>query len=186
MSKPIYKILFALVTVALVCLPASAIERRHGVLVGTVIKLDAGAKTALVKLADGTQHTLHFVAHTAVHGVDAAAAGSKDAFHGLKEGSQVAVHYTAEGAVETADEVDHIGKGGLKATDGAITGIDRGAKTLSVKAADGTEQTFRMTDNAAKYSGKEIAAGTEKSAHVTVYYTEEAGHKVAHFFKRAI
>lgn len=43
-----------------------------------------------------------------------------------------------------------------------------------------------MTDNAAKDAGKDIAAGTEKSVKVTVYYSEEGGHKVAHFFKRAI
>ncbi|MBS1859601.1 MAG: hypothetical protein JST11_29785 [Acidobacteria bacterium] len=186
MAKPVQQLLFALAALALVCAPATAIERRHGVLVGTVMKLDAGAKTAVVKLADGSEHTLHFLKRTAVHGADDTAAGAKEAFHGLKEGSQVAVHYTAEGAVETADEVDHIGKGGLKAADGTVTGIDRGAKTLSVKTANGAQETYKLTDNAAKYSGKEIAAGTEKSAKVTVYYTEEAGHKVAHFFKAAI
>jgi hypothetical protein len=30
------------------------------------------------------------------------------------------------------------------------------------------------------------AEGTEKSVKVTVYYTEEAGHRVAHFFRRAV
>jgi hypothetical protein len=186
MSKPINRILSVVAALALACAPATAIERRHGVLVGTVMKLDAGAKTAVVKLADGTEHTLHFVKATAVHGADDTAAGATEAFHGLKEGSQVAVHYTAKGAVETADEVDHIGKGGLKAADGTVTGIDRGAKTLTVKTENGVQETYKLTDNAAKYSGKEIAAGSEKSAKVTVYYTEEAGHKVAHFFRRAI
>lgn len=36
-----------------------------------------------------------------------------------------------------------------------------------------------------KDAGKDIAEGAEKSAKVTVYYTEDAGHKVAHFFKRS-
>jgi hypothetical protein len=165
---------------------AQAIEQKHGILMGEILKLDAGARTVVVKVADGTVHTFHFVKGTAVHGGQAVASGATDTFHGLKEGSQVAVHYTAKGADETAEEIDDIGHDGLKATDGTITHIDRGAKELTVKTADGTEQTYRLTDSAAKDAGADIAKGTEKSTKVTVYYTEEAGRKVAHFFKRAI
>jgi hypothetical protein len=165
------------------CWAALAVEQRHGILVGTVLKLDAGAKTVAVKLADGSEHTFHFVKRTTVHGAQGAAAGATDAFHGLKEGSEVAVHYTAKGSVETAEEVDNIGKDGLKATEATVTRIDRGTKTLAVKTADGTEETYRLTASAARDAGKDVAAGAEKSAKVTVYYTEEAGHKVAHFFK---
>jgi hypothetical protein len=164
---------------------ALAVEEHHGFVEGTVEKVDAGAKTVVVKTADGTRHTLHFVKGTAVHGAQATEAGAKDAFHGLKEGSQVAVHYTAKGTVETAEEVDNIGKDGMKADDVTVTQIDRGAKTLAVKTANGTEETYRMTDSAAKDAGKDIAEGAEKTGKATVYYTEEAGHKVAHFFKKA-
>src|SRR5579871_1779006 len=92
---------------------AQAVERKQGIVEGTVTKIDNGAKTIVVKTADGTEHTLHFVKRTAVHSAEAAAAGSKDAFHGVKEGSEVAVHYTGEGSKETAEEVDHLGKDGL-------------------------------------------------------------------------
>lgn len=163
-----------------------AVEQRHGYLVGAVLKLDDAAKTMVLKTEDGTEHTLHFVKRTAVHGVEATGAGAQGAFHGLKEGTEVAVHYTAKGTVETADEVDNIGKDGLKATDVTVMHIDRGAKTMAVKTADGSEETYRLTDHAARDAGKDIAEGTEKSAKVTVYYSEEAGHKVAHFFKRAV
>jgi len=175
-----------MVMLVVLCWSAFAIARRHGILVGVVLKVDAGTKTVVVKLADGTEHTMHFVKRTAVHGTQEAAAGGKDMFHGLKEGSEVAVHYTAEGTEETAEEVDHIGKDGLKATEGTVTHIDRGAKTLAVKTADGSEVTYRLTDSAAKDAGKDIAEGAEKSAKVTVYYTEDGGHKVAHFFRWAI
>ena len=30
--------------------------------------------------------------------------------------------------------------------------------------------------------GKDVGTGTEKGAKVTVYYTEESGKKIAHFF----
>jgi len=176
-----------LLTMVMVCsLAAPAIEEHHGILVGTVMKLDAGARTVSVKLADGSEHTFHFVKRTAVHGAADTADAAKDAFHGLKEGSQVAVHYTAKGTDETADEVDNIGRDGLKSTEGTVTHIDRGAKTLTVKAADGTDQVYRLTDSAAKDAGQDVEAGTEKTAKVTVYYTEEGGHKVAHFFRKAL
>jgi VCBS repeat-containing protein len=150
---------------------------------GVVQKTDAATKTAVVKTADGTEHTFHFVKKTAVHGADDTAAGAKDAFHGLKEGSEVVVHYTTKGTEKTASEVDKVGKEGLKSTEGIVTRVDKKAKTVAIKAADGTEETFRMTADAAKEGGHDVVKGTEKAAKVTVYYTEEAGHKVAHFFK---
>ena len=59
--------------------------------------------------------------------------------------------------------------------------LNGGAKTVAVKTANGTEETFRLAGRA----GKDIGEGAEKSGKVTVYYTEEAGHKVAHFFKKS-
>lgn len=172
--------------VAAVSWPALAIEQRHGVLVGAVERLDTATHTVVVKLADGSEHTFHFVKRTTVHGAETGAAGAKDAFRGLKEGSQVAVHYTAKGTDETADEFDNIGKDGLKSTEATITKVDRGAKTMTVRAADGTEETYHMADSAAKDATKDAVDATEKSAKVTVYYTEESGHKIVHFFKKAI
>src|SRR5215469_18732378 len=106
-----YLILTSLLVAA--CLPCVAVEEHHGFVTGTITKLDSTGKTVVVKLADGSQRTFHFVKRTAVHGGQAAAAGAKDAFHGLKEGSQVAVHYTAKGGEETAEEFDNIGKDGI-------------------------------------------------------------------------
>lgn len=151
---------------------------------GKVEKFDRTAKTVVVKTADGTEHTFHFVGRTAVHGTEMAGAAAKDSFHGLKEGSDVVVHYTAKGGKETAEEIDHVGEDGLKTTEGTITHLDRDAKTVTVKTADGTEQVFHLTDRAAEDGGKDISEGAEKSGKVTVYYTEEAGHKVAHFFSK--
>jgi preprotein translocase subunit YajC len=147
---------------------------------GTITKVDSGTKTVVVKTADGTEHTVHFVAKTTVHGTDAAA---KDSFHGLKEGSEVVAHYTVKGTEKTGVEFDKVGKEGLKETEGTVTKIDRGAKVIAVKTADGTEQTFKMSEHAAEDTGKDVGKAVEKSAKVSVYYTEEAGKKVAHFFE---
>jgi hypothetical protein len=115
---------------------------------------------------------------TAVHGVGAGRDASKDSWHGLKERSEVVVHYTTRGTEETAVEIDKVGDGGLKATEGAVKGIDRGGRTLVIGTKDGSEQTFRLTEHASKDAGKGVATG----AKVTVFYTETAGKKIAHFF----
>lgn len=146
---------------------------------GTVKKVDAGTKTVVVASADGTEHTLHFAKSTAMHGWTAAEAGAKDGMHGVKDGSHVVVHYTEKGTVMTAQEVDHVGGGGLKVAQGTVTRIDRGAKFISVKTADGSVVTFRFTDHALVDAGK----GVEKAAKVTVYYSEDGGKKIVHFFK---
>ena len=79
--------------------------------------------------------------------------------------------------------MDHVAKDGVKVTEGTVTAIDRGAKTMAIKTADGTEQTFKLTDHAVVAAGKDVGTGTKKAAKVTVYYTEDAGKKIAHFFQ---
>ena len=141
---------------------------------GTVKKVDEGARTVTIETAKGSEEVVHFTDKTVVHGT---AAGSKDVFHGLKVGSEVAVHGTTV-------EVDDIGKDGLKATEGTISKIGAGGKEVVIKTADGTEQAFQVTGDAAADLGKATAKGAEKSGKFTLYYTEEGGKKVAHFFKK--
>ena len=150
---------------------------------GTVKKVDSGTKTVVVATADGTEQTMHFASKTAVHGWEASAAGAKDAMHGVNEGSHVVVHYTVKGSEKTAQEVDRVGDGGLKVSEGTVSKIDRGGKVLAVKTADGAEATYKISDRAAVDAGKGAAKGVEKASKVTVYYTEEGGKKVVHFFK---
>jgi hypothetical protein len=151
---------------------------------GTVKKVDSGSKTLVVDAKDGTEHTFHYTSDAVIHGADDTKKATVDGLGDVKEGSKVAVHYTVVGGKETTHEIDKLGDDGLKATEGTVTGIDRGAKTVAVKTADGTVETFRLTDRAAKDTGKDVAAGTEKAAKVTVYYTEKAGVKTAHFVEK--
>ena len=178
---PLFLLLFAICSVSVYAADdvATAVE-------GTVRKIDRSAKTIAIETADGGAHIFKFADRTAVHGADATETGAKSMYHGLKEGSHVVVHYAIKGKEETAEEIDDIGKGALSMTEGTVAAIDRGAKTMSVKTAKGTEETFHLTATAARDSGKDIADGAEKSTKVTVYYTEKAGQKIAHFFKKAI
>ena len=150
---------------------------------GHVTKVDRTAKTLVVKASDGTEHTMHLVERTVVHGGKETHKGAEEAARDLQEGSQVVVHYTKQGADETAEEIDQIGKDGLKTSEGTITEFDRAARTMTIKIADGTEQTYRLTEHATEDAGKETEDTAKKSAHAIVYYSEEAGHRVAHYFK---
>jgi hypothetical protein len=68
-----------------------------------------------------------------------------------------------------------------------VEDVGKGTKTVAVKTADGTKETFVVADHATVSTGKDVARysvkGAEKGEHVTVYYTEEAGKKIAHVFK---
>ena len=104
---------------------------------------------------------------------------AKTRFQRMKEGDEVVVHYTEKGAVKTAHEVDHIGEGGLKTTEVTVKSVDHAAKTVTVKTAEGAEETYHLTGDAAVETGK----GLDKAGKVTIYYSEEGGKKIAHFFK---
>jgi hypothetical protein len=160
--------------------PCDVVLAVHGV----VTKVDAAAKTIVVKTKDGTEHTIHFVDKTTVRGGEAVEAGAKDTFHGVKEGSEVVAHYTETGTEKTAVEVNEVGRSGFKAMEGTVTKVGEGGKTITVKAADGTEYTFEVAGRGTKVAAVDTAKGTEKGAKVAVYYTEEGGKKIAHFFEK--
>jgi hypothetical protein len=53
-----------------------------------------------------------------------------------------------------------------------------------VKAADGTEETFTVAGHDTAESAKAIGKAADKTGKTTVYYTEQGGKKVAHFFEK--
>ena len=183
--KSVIKLLLAVAAMSgLMALPVRATDAVVTAIHGTITKLDSATRTMVVKTEDGTENTIHFVDKTAVHGAEATETGAKDTFHGLKEGSEVVVHYTEKGGDKTAVEVDHLGKNGIKSIDGTVTNVSEDGKSVTVKAADGTESTFDVVGKDTKESAVAIGKGSDKAAKVTVHYTEEGGKKVARFFKK--
>jgi len=75
-----------------------------------------------------------------------------------------------------------IGDGGLKAAKGTVVDVDRVAKKVSIKAADGSVQTFDLANRAAGESTR----GVDKAGKVTLYYAEEGGEKTVHFIGKVI
>ena len=162
---------------------ARAQEATH-VVSGTIEKVDSGAKTIAVKTADGTVETVKFTEKTTVHGLKDAAKGGDLAG---KEGGHVIVHATGEGAEKTAHSVVWVGDKTVHTTEGTVEDVGKGTKTVAVKTADGTKEAFEVSGHATVDTGKTVGrystVGAKKGEHVTVYYTEEAGKKIAHVFK---
>ncbi len=144
----------------------------------TVQQIDAGG-TIVVKTVDGVERTFRLAKDLLVHGKKG---DGPDALAGLRKGSTVVVHYTKEGAEEKAREIDYVGDDGLRTTEGIVTRIDRRRKEIVIRFDDGKTETLKLTDRAAADAGKDVdrVAGASR---VVVYYADEGGQKVAHFFK---
>jgi hypothetical protein len=148
---------------------------------GTVNQEHAVANVITVKTVDGARHVFLFTKDLLVHGGKGAGV---DALRGLQDGTKVVVHYTAAGGIESAQEVDQIGGEGLRVTEGVAIRVDRGRRQLIVRFADGTRETFELTERAAADVGKEIDQAGADTAKVVVYYSDEKGQKVAHYFRK--
>jgi hypothetical protein len=146
---------------------------------GTVKDVHEAGNTVIVGTVDGVEHVFHYTKDLLVHG-----GKGPDALRGLKAGSTVVVHYTVEGASEAAHEIDRLGDEGLKSTEGVVMRVDRGRKQIAIKFADGKTETFRLTDRAAEDAGKDVGRATRDASQVVVYYSDEGGQKVAHFFRK--
>ena len=142
---------------------------------GTFQTIYAGGDAIAVKAADGIEHLFHVTTRTVVHGAGAAS----EALSALEKGSLVVVHYTGEGADKTAVEVDRIGDGGLQEMRGVVTDLDRSAKRLSIRLADGTPETLQLSDRAARDGDKAVKAGST----IVTYYTYLDGTRVTHYMR---
>jgi hypothetical protein len=162
-----------------------AVAKVEHAIAGTIEKVDKETKTLVVKTVEGTEETIKWTGRTTVDGLKVAAKATDLAG---REGEHVIVHYSVEGADKTALGIKHLGQTAPKVTEGTIKSIGRGSRDVVVKTREGAEETFHVADRAAVDSSKGIARGTASAAkageHVTVYYTEQAGRKVAHLIKR--
>ena len=148
---------------------------------GTVVQEHAAANTVIVKTVDGVEHVFHYTKNLLFHG---GRNSGVDALEGLRDGTTVAVHYTVAWGNASALEIDQISDDGLEATEGTVVRIDRGRKNITIRFDNGESETFELTDRAARGAGNDIDLAPGGTMRITVYYTDEAGHRVAHFFKK--
>jgi hypothetical protein len=161
-----------------------AVDDPVGAVHGTITAIDTAAKKVTVKVADGTERTLRFAEDVVVEAADASGKLVKGSWRDLKEGTEVAVHYTKRGTEDVALEIDKIGRDGLKVARGTLKDIDTGTKKMVIDTGRGAEDVFWMTDHAVKRTATDVGKGVKKGTEVTLYYSEDAGKKVVHFFER--
>jgi len=155
MSSALHRLRLPLVLLALCCIATSLrAQGSTNVITGTIEKVDSGAKTVAVKTADGTVETVKFTDRTTVHGLKDAAKGADLAGN---EGGHVIVHAVGEGADKTAHSVEWVGDKSVHATEGTVEEVGKGSKTVAVKSADGTKETFKVADHAVVDTGKGVA-----------------------------
>jgi hypothetical protein len=136
----------------------------------TVKDEQKAANKIVVETKDGVEHIYDAVKGVVVH-------GGKGPLSDLKPGTTVIIHYTADNTVQ---EIDRVGAGGLSTTEGMATKIDRGKKEITVRYDNGKIEKLKLTDRAAADVGKNIGEDTR----IVVYYSDEAGGKVTHYFKK--
>jgi hypothetical protein len=136
----------------------------------TIKKEHKAANKIVVATEDGAEHVYDAAKGLTVH-------GGKDPLADLKPGTTVIIHYTPD---NTAQEVDRVGAGGLSTTEGIATKIDRGKKRITIRYDAGRIETLQLTDRAAADVGKDIGPDSR----VVVYYSDVAGAKVTHYFKK--
>ena len=157
--------------------------------VASVEKVNTANKTIAVKTADGAKETFVYTDTTTVTGAKDVASASDLAG---KSGYHFVIRYTTVGKDKVATGLEYSGQGTWKATKGTVVAVDDSAKTVSIKTAKGTVETYHVSEDctvdagkgigkAGSATGESVATGSE----VTVHYTEEGGKKVAHFFKKS-
>lgn len=148
---------------------------------GTMTKFYKATNVVVVATIDGVEHAYHFAKDLIVHG---GKGSGVDALEGLRDGTTVVVHYTVQGARQAVQEVDVIGEEGLEVTEGVVKRVDRGRKQITVQYDNGRTETFLLTERAVAETAQTVDQTAPGGTKVLIYYLDERGQKVAHFFKR--
>jgi hypothetical protein len=144
-------------------------------------KTNEALKTVVVKTADGVEHLFHLIERSEVPGQKAT---EKQALRGVEEGSRVVVHETMNADQKTTREVGHAAADALKATKGVITHVDWRAKSMVIRLADGTRETFRLADRAPSDVGTGVDRAVTRTPTIVISFSDDAGRHVAYYFTR--
>ena len=134
------------------------------------------ANKVVVATEDGVEQVFDAATGVLVHG--------GKSLTDLKPGTTVVVHYTTDATGAVAQEIDRVGAGGLSVTEGMVTKIDRGKKEITVRYDNRKTETLTLTDRAAEDAGQDFRNAPAGTTRIVVYYSNEAGRKVAHYFKQ--
>jgi len=148
---------------------------------GTMKKFYRAANVVIVTTTDGVEHVYRFARDLVVHG---GKGSGVEALEGLHDGSTVVVHYTVQGTEQAAREIDVIGAEGLEVTEGMVTRVDRGRHQITVRYDNGKAEVFQLTEHATVETTQTLDQAAPSGTKVVIYYSDDHGQRVAHFFRR--
>ena len=149
---------------------------------GTMKTFYRGVNKLVVTTVDGMEHVYQFTKDFIVHGGEDSGV---EALEGMHEGVMVVIHYTMESGGPTVREVDRVADAAFQVTEARVVRIERGRKRITVRFVDGRTETFQLTDRAAAEAPAELEQAQTEAASVVIYYKDEKGQKVVHYFKKA-
>ena len=154
----------------------------------TMKKFYRALNIGLVAAKDGVDHAYRFTASLIGHPGGNPARPTVTALEGLREGTVVVVQFNVQVRGESWDAVDPISDEDLMATEGRVVHIDRRRQQITVKYDDGTVDLMQLAERAgaATWPEEEQAIAAQAAgAQAAVYYNDEDGQRVVHFFKWA-
>lgn len=131
----------------LACSAACAQEVVHAV-TGVVTKVDSATHTITLTTNDGSQMVLQDEtgSHSSYAFDKALQSKSMASTAFDKTGNRAVVYYFGDGTQRRAVAVEDLGPAPLKASSGQITHWDHHHHTVTIKAADGSKQSFQLDD----------------------------------------
>jgi hypothetical protein len=184
------RILVPATILAFTCCASPAQEVIHA-LTGVVTKVDSAGHTITLTSSDGTQTVLQDETKHPKFDFDKSLQSSAiDSAAFDKQGDRAIVYYFGEGLERRAVAVKDLGQTPLKTSTGVVTHWDRHHRVVTIKAADGTTQTFQLDNNTAVDTPMGVVNGDkfgpQNGDQVSIRYLNKDGNNTAVFLSEAL
>lgn len=184
----------ALLSIVPVCAQVSAASSEnasvppvHGVVAldDTMKKFYRAANVGLVATWSGVEHAYRFSKSLMVESGETRGRPVA-ALEGLREGTPVMIRCVVPVRAEQEDAVGLLNSEDLMATEGWVAHIDRRRLQVTVKYDDGSVDILKLTERAGAETWpeeeREMAAQIA-GAEAAMYYNDEDGQRIVHFFR---
>jgi hypothetical protein len=137
--------------------------------------------TVVVETVDGIGHLFHLSERSEMRGQKEI---DEQALRGVGEGSRAVLRETMKADQTTAHDVGRVAEDAPKTTKGVVTHVDRRAKSIVIRLADGTRETFRLTDRDASDAGTGVDRAMIRTPTIVISFSDEAGRHLAYYVTR--
>lgn len=160
------------------------------VVIGTIDKIDAGAKKIYIKTKDGTIRVFKWSKKTTTHGIDSARVWTD---HTLHTGANVVARIEKEGTDDVVKGLHWVGAGTVQVEESVVRHFGKGTGRLEVASVGKTKEIFDISEHAVVKTGSKVLHKTNdiennlgKGVNAVVHYVERDGKKVVHYVEHKI